>query len=158
MATNCCCNVCKISQFGHFISPPSLPNYRIPIKSTTSCSSGPAVVYHLTCKSGRPDCDKAHYTGMASSTTNKKPMALRWANHKSHHKKKLPNCEMTKHLIMCHPNEDPQDLIKLVILEECPNKEIAKVKESEWAFRLFSYYPSGLNQREEGKHYQITNN
>ena len=66
--TGCRCMVCKISTFGRYASPPSMPGYKVPITSTVSCVSGPAVVYHLVCRSGRPECRKAHYVGMASTS------------------------------------------------------------------------------------------
>ena len=76
-------------------------------------------------------------------------MPLRWSNHKSHHKHRKNHCAMTEHLIACHPEESAQDLIKITILEACPDQRTAKERETIWAFKLFSYYPSGLNIREE---------
>ena len=72
--TGCKCQVCKISSFGKFATSPPLLGYKIPIPFLLSCSSGPAVVYHLICKSGRPECRRAHYVGMASSTDPAKKM------------------------------------------------------------------------------------
>ena len=143
--TGCKCQVCKASSFGKFAISPSLPGYKIPIRS-----SGPAVVYHLVCKSGRPECRRAHYVGMASSTNQaKKPMSLRWSNHKSHHKKGRNMCGMTAHLMTCHKGEDMQNLVSITILEECPSPEVAKELETAWCHRLFSFHPAGLNCREE---------
>ena len=56
---------------------------------------------------------------------------------------------MTDHLITCHPNESTQNLVKITLLEVCPDKATAREKEKIWAFRLFSFYPTGLNIREE---------
>ena len=148
--TGCKCQVCKASCFGNFAVSPSLPGFKIPIPSLLSCSSGPAVVYHLTCKSGRPECRRAHYVGMASTTEPaKKPMSLRWSNHKSHHKKGRNMCGMTSHLLTCHKGEDMQRFVSITILEECLNQELAKEKETAWCHRLFSFHPAGLNCREE---------
>ena len=52
--TGCRCMVRRISTFGKYVSPPSMPGYKVPLTGAVSCSSGPAVVYHLVCKSGRP--------------------------------------------------------------------------------------------------------
>ena len=103
MDTGCKCMVCKASNFDGFARSPSMPGYRVPLPGTVTCSSGPAIVYHLVCKSGRPECRRAHYIGMASSTRpNDKPMSKRWANHKSQHKTGGNNCHMTDHLITYH--------------------------------------------------------
>ena len=74
--TGCRCMVCRISTFGKYVSPPSMPGYKVPLTGAVSCSSGPAVVYHHVCKSG-----------MAYTTKAKvKQMSSRWSNHKAHHK------------------------------------------------------------------------
>ena len=147
--TGCKCNVCKISLFGKFVRSPALPGFKIPIKGRTSCKSWPAVVYHLVCCSGRPECERAQYVGMAStSSPNIKPMSARWANHKSHHKRRKDKCQMTNHLLTFHHNEDPQNLIKITVLEECSTEEEAIRREIAWTYDLFSFKPSGLNVRE----------
>ena len=148
--TGCQCQVCRASSFGLFVSPPSLPGYKIRIQGPVTCSTGPALVYHLHCKSGRPECAKAHYTGSAStSNPANKAMALRWSNHKSHHRRGRNLCAMTDHLLTCHQGEDAQDLVKITILEACCDPETAKHRETVWSHRIFSYYPAGLNIREE---------
>ena len=148
--TGCRCMVCRISAFGRYVSPPSMPGYKVAIPGQVSCKSGPAVVYHLVCRSGRPECRLAHYVGMASTTkANIKPMSSRWSNHKAHHKAGRNLCQMTEHLITFHKTEDAQDLISITILEECENPVVAKEKETMWSYNLFSFYPTGLNRREE---------
>ena len=148
--TGCKCDVCKISAFGKYARSPSLPGFKIPIKGNTSCRSGPAVVYHLVCRSGRPECERAHYVGMAStSKSNVKPMSARWSNHKYQHKKGIDKCQMTNHLITCHKNEDAQNLVIITILEACSTVEEGLRKEIEWTHNLFAYRPTGLNLREE---------
>ena len=148
--TGCRCQVCKASTFGPFVSPPSLPGYKLQVCGPVTCSSGPALVYHLTCKSGRPQCSRAHYTGSASSSNqDAKPMCLRWSNHKSHHRKGKNLCQMTDHLLTWHQGEDPQQFVKITILEACPDLHTARERETVWSHRLFSFYPSGLNKREE---------
>ena len=150
--TGCRCDVCKISKFGRFVFPPSMPGYKVPIPTKVTCTSGPAIVYHLVCRSGRPECRRAHYVGMAStSVENGKPMSFRWSNHKSHHKKRVDKCEMTKHLMLFHRHEDPQQFVSLTILEKCSTPELAKERETIWAYDLFAFYPTGLNKREEVK-------
>ena len=148
--TGCRCMVCRISTFGRFASSPSIPGYKVPITGHTSCASGPAVVYHLVCRSGRPECKRAHYVGMASTTKSKvKPMSSRWSNHKAHHKAGLNLCKMTEHLMTFHKHEDAQDLVTITILEACADPVVAKEKETIWSFNLFAFYPTGLNMREE---------
>jgi hypothetical protein len=150
--TGCRCMVCKVSTFGRFAISPSLPGYKLPIPTQVSCSSGPAVVYHLVCKSGRPECRRAHYVGVASTSKAKqKPMALRWANHKSHHKAGKNLCQMSEHLITFHKHESAQDLVSITILESCPDQDVGRERETIWAFKLFAFYPQGLNKREEVK-------
>ena len=147
--TGCLCLVCKASNFGKFISPPSLPGYKIPICGPLYCSTSPALVYHLQCNSGKKECANAHYVGSASTSNPKiKPMALRWSNHKSHHKHTRNQCTMTEHLITFHKNENAQDLIKITLLEAC-DPQILKLVETKWCYKLFSFTPSGLNVREE---------
>ena len=75
-------------------------------------------------------------------------MALRWSNHKSHHKHTRNQCTMTEHLITFHKNENAQDLIKITLLEAC-DQQILKLVETKWCYKLFSFTPSGLNVREE---------
>ena len=142
MDTTCRCMVCMISFFGKYVSSPAMPEILIPGK--TNCSSGPAVVYQLICKSGRPECVREHYVGMASTiNVNKSPMAVRWANHKSHHTHGRNLC------MACHKGENAQDLVTLTILEACYTQEVVKEKETIWYHRLFSFCPTGFNKREE---------
>ena len=146
----CNCNVCQASTFSKFVSPPSMPGYCVKIPENTSCQSGPAIVYHLVCKSNREECKLAHYVGRASSSIpNRKAMALRWDNHKSHHKQRHEFCAMTTHLLNFHRGEDPQKFIKIQILQSAPTVEDAKTLELWWTRRLFSFWPTGLNIREE---------
>ena len=71
----CNCQVCSISNFGPTVTSPPLKGYSIVLPGHVSCNSGPALVYHLTCLSGRDSCKWAHYTGLASSTRGTKPMS-----------------------------------------------------------------------------------
>ena len=97
-----------------------------------------------------PECRRAHYVGMASSSSaNDKPMCKRWANHKSHHKMGRNLCHMTDYLITCHHNENAQDFMKIIMLEVCTDPDVAKERETMWTFKLFAFYPAGLNKREE---------
>ena len=108
------------------------------------------VGYHLVCKSGRPECARAHYVGMASQPpSNAKAMGTRWSNHKSHHKQGHDLCRMTNHLMTCHKGDSAQDFVKITILEACPSPEVARERETMWCYRLFSFQPCGLNVREE---------
>ena len=146
----CKCLVCKASLFSKFVNPPSMPGYSVRIPGLTSCKSGPAVVYHLSCKSGRKECNLAHYVGRASTSSNKvQAMASRWANHKSHFKKGHDFCAMTTHLLNFHRGEDPQKFISIQILQSAQSVEEAKQFEIIWTRKLFAYFPSGLNVREE---------
>ena len=146
----CKCMVCRASVFSKFVSPPSMPGYSVKLTESTSCKSGPAIVYHLVCRSKRKECQLAHYVGRASSTDQARlPMASRWANHKSHFKCGKDFCAMTSHLLDFHKGEDPQDFVSIQILQSAPTIEAAKPLELWWTRRLFAFYPSGLNLREE---------
>ena len=150
VSSNCQCLVCKASLFSKFVSPPSLPGYSIRLPQTTNCRSGPSIVYYLICTSGRPECRLAHYVGKThTNIKGKHPMHLRWSCHKSHHKNGYNFCKMTDHLMKFHKNEDPQSLIKIQILESTETEELALEKDIWWQRKLFSFYPSGLNVREE---------
>ena len=76
-------------------------------------------------------------------------MPARWTNHKSHFKQGHHNCELTKHLFRFHRGEDPQAFLKIKLLEIVQTEEEAKERELFWQRKLFSFYPSGLNRREE---------
>ena len=92
----------------------------------------------------------AHYVGRASSSTNKvKAMAARWANHKIHFKQGHDFCAMTTHLHNFHRGEDPQQFLKIQILQSAPNIDVAKTLEKTWTRRLYAFHPTGLNIREE---------
>ena len=58
-------------------------------------------------------------------------------------------CEMSKHLIQYHKNEDPQEFVKVQILEQLSTIEETKAAELSWTRKLFAFHPSGLNKREE---------
>ena len=146
----CKCLVCKASAFSKYVHPPSMPGYCVKIPEPTSCLSGPALVYHLVCSSGREECRYAHYVGRASASNNNvKAMGTRWANHKSHFRHGHDFCAMTSHLLTYHRGEDPQHLVKIQILQAAPDVDTAKHLEMTWTRRLFAYHPTGLNIREE---------
>jgi hypothetical protein len=146
----CNCNVCQASTFSKFVHPPSMPGYCVKIPETTSCQSGPALIYHLVCKSQRKECQLAHYVGRAStSVPNRRAMASRWANHKSHFRQGHDFCAMTTHLLRFHRGEDPQQFVSIQILQSAPDIEAAKSLEKLWTRKLFAYIPTGLNIREE---------
>ena len=50
-----------------------------------------------------------------------------------------------------HKNEDPQNFVKIMLLEECASEAIGLERETVWAFNLFAFHPCGLNKREEAK-------
>ena len=100
--------------------------------------------------SGRRECSRAHYTGRAStSDARKRPMAGRWANHKSHAKNNHDFCAFTSHLLAFHKGEDPQQFVQLQILQSAPDLETANKLEKEWTLKLFCFVPTGLNLRDE---------
>ena len=126
--------------------------YAVRIPTVTTCKSGPAVIYHAICTADRPHCKLAHYVGRAySSDPSKHAMASRWANHKSHHKKGVNKCELTNHLQAFHKGEDPQQFVKLQVLEAAPTFEEVLPLEIKWMRKLFSLRPSGLNIRKEAE-------
>ena len=127
-----------------------MPGYCVKIPETTTCQSGPFIIYHLQCKSGRGECSRAHYTGRASTLVqSKRAMAGRWSNHKSHFKNNHDFCAMTSHLLAFHKGEDPQKFVQIQILQSAPDLETAKKLEKEWTMKLFCFLPTGLNLRDE---------
>ena len=56
---------------------------------------------------------------------------------------------MTNHLLTYHRGQDPQELIKIQILQAAPDADTAKQLELSWTRRLFAFHPTGLNVREE---------
>ena len=127
-----------------------MPGYAVKIPETTSCQSGPALIYHLVCRSNRKECQLAHYVGRASTTVpTTKVMSSRWANHKSHFRNGHDFCAMTSHLLRFHRGEDPQQFVTIQILQTAPNMEEAKPLEKLWTRKLFAFTPTGLNLREE---------
>ena len=87
---------------------------------------------------------------MASTTkVNNYPMSLWWVNHKSNHTHGRNLCMMADHLMSCHKGENAQDLVTLTILEACQTLEVANEKKTVWSLRVFSFYSTGLNKREE---------
>ena len=148
--TNCKCLLCKASIFSRFATSPAMPGYRINLPSNTNCKSGPAVVYHAICTSGKPHCKLAHYVGRAfTSDPTKAPMPARWSVHKSHFKSKYNGCNLTDHLLKFHQGEDPQTFVKIMILEKGTTLEEILALEVKWTRKLFAYQPTGLNSREE---------
>ena len=69
--------------------------------------------------------------------------------HKSHFKQGHDFCAMTTHLLNYHRGEDPQKFITIQILQSAQNVEVAKHLEKIWTRKLFAYYPTGLNIRDE---------
>ena len=129
---------------------PGKDGYYVKIPGPTTCKSGPGVVYHISCKSGKDHCRLAHYVGRAWTSDNSKyPMPLRWSNHKSHHKMNVDKCQLTDHLIKYHKEEDPQLFLKIQILKQANTLEDTLSLESWWRRRLFSFRPTGLNVRED---------
>ena len=127
-----------------------MPGFQIKLNSTTNCKSGPGIIYHAVCTANNSHCKLAHYVGRAwSSDPVRYPMRARWANHKSHPKMGKKTCEMSKHLIQYHKHEDPQEFVKVQILEQLSTIEETKAAELLWTRKLFAFHPSGLNKREE---------
>ena len=127
-----------------------MPGYRIKLPKSTNCRSGPGVVYHAICTSGRKECSLAHYVGRAyTNDPHKFPMRMRWTTHKSHFKHGFNGCKLTEHLLTFHKGEDAQDLIKVMILDSAQTLEEVLHLELTWTRKLFAFWPSGLNIREE---------
>ena len=149
--TGCKCLVCKASTFTKYACSPAMPTFGIKIPKTITCTSGPAVVYHIVCTADKPECRLAHYVGMASTSDYPAvyPMRARWSNHKSHSRKKVNKCQLVNHLLTFHRGEDPQQFLKITLLEAADTPEEARILEVQWTRRLFSFKPTGLNVREE---------
>ena len=146
--TGCRCLVCKASVFGRKVRPPSMPGFVVNLSSNVNCKSGPGVVYHIVCMSGKQSYRLAYYFGRAwTNIPTTFPMHARWSNHKSHFKKYHLNCELT--LSKFRKGENPQDFLKIHILETV--KEDNKIVERELygQRKLFAFWPSGLCKRIE---------
>ena len=76
-------------------------------------------------------------------------MRLRWTTHKSHFKHNFNGFKLTEHLLTYHKGEDAQDIIKLTILDTAETLEEVLKLELMWTRKLFAFWPSGLNIREE---------
>ena len=148
--TGCKCLVCQASVFGRVVKPPSMPGFAVNLSSNVDCRSGPGVIYHIVCKSGKQCCKVAHYVGRAWTNVSKTyPMHARWSNHKSHFKNNHLNCELTHHLAKYHKGEDPQQFLKIQILEKVAEEELLVQRELYWQRKLFVFWPSGLCKRVE---------
>ena len=148
--TGCKCRVCKASIFGNFVRSPALPGFLINLTSNTSCRSGPGVVYHITCTSKTPQCRLAHYVGRAwTNSSTVIPMAARWSNHKSYPKCGVNKCKLSDHLLKYYKGEDSQKFLKIQILDSATTLEETRRLELFWTRKLFAFFPTGLNDREE---------
>ena len=108
------------------------------------------MVYHATCNSGRKECALVHYVGRAfTNDPDKFPMRLRWTTHQSHFKHNFNGCKLTEHLLTNHKGEDAQYIIKVMILDTAETLEDVLKLELMWTCKLFDFWPSGLNIREE---------
>ena len=76
-------------------------------------------------------------------------MPARWSNHKSHFKMGHNGCRLTDHLHKYHRKQDPQQLLKIVVLQSAATFEETKKLELYWTRKLFAFVPTGLNVREE---------
>ena len=148
--TGCRCLVCQASVFGTSVKSPAMPGFLVNLPQAINCKSGPGIVYHITCMSKNPECKYAHYVGRAwSSNENVYPMPARWSNHKSHFKMGHNGCRLTDHLHKYHRKQDPQQLLKIVVLQSAATFEETKKLELYWTRKLFAFVPTGLNVREE---------
>ena len=76
-------------------------------------------------------------------------MRLRWSNHKYHFKTNFNGCKLTEHLLRFHKGEDPQQILKVTILDQADTLEETLDLELKWTRRLFAFHPTGLNERTE---------
>ena len=148
--TGCQCLLCKASTFGSFAVSPAMPGFRLSLPGNTCCKSGPGVIYHITCVSNKESCRLAHYVGRSwTNDPGRFPMRSRWSTHKSHFKTNFNGCKLTDHLLKFHRGEDPQTFLKIMVLQEAQTLEDTIDLEIQWTRRLFAYFPTGLNEREE---------
>ena len=52
-------------------------------------------------------------------------------------------------MLKYHKGEDVQKFLSIQILQKCDTFEETKQAEVWWTRKLFAYWPSGLNEREE---------
>ena len=108
------------------------------------------VVYLIICSCGK------YYVGRTENPRN------RWSNHKSHVRQSFTSCHLATHCVKNHKNLIGQDKLydlkevkaafKYTLLEAlgpgCQLDELKK-REDVWRTRLESWYPVGLNKRDD---------
>ena len=146
----CRCLLCKASHFSAFVVSPAMPGFKLKIPHTLTCKSGPGLVYHAVCHSGKQHCKLAHYVGRTFTNDKVKyPMRNRWSIHKSHFNTSYNGCKLTEHLLQFHKGEDPQKFVKITLLDKADTLEEVLELELQWTRRLYAFHPSGLNTRKE---------
>ena len=146
----CSCKVCKEAKFTSIIFTPTIPDRGFSIPNPICCQAI-NVVYVIICSCGLP------YVGR---TGLPKP---RWANHKSHIRNQHHTCNLATHCSNSHRKEmvgpgkivsavDIKNMLTFVLLESVgENGSLAELKDLEckWRDRLQSWYPLGLNTRDD---------
>ena len=148
-ASNCKCKVCKEGFFTSVVYPQLSKDRGFSLPATVTCSSV-NVIYLIICSCGK------YYVGRTENPRH------RWSNHKSHIRQTFTSCHLADHCVKHHKNliggdklydlEEVKAAFKYILLEALgPDCQLDALKKREdvWRTRLESWYPVGLNKRDD---------
>ena len=146
---NCRCKVCKEAFFTSIVYPQLSKDRGYSLPAPITCASV-NVVYLIICSCGK------YYVGRTENPRN------RWCNHKSHIRQNYTSCHLASHCVKHHKNLIGEDKLydvtevkgafKYILLEALgPHCHLDDLKKREdiWRTRLESWYPVGLNKKDD---------
>ena len=148
---DCRCKLCKEAHFCSSVASPALPGRGFHLSQHLNCRSQ-MVVYMIVCKL----CQKA-YIGQTQDPRQ------RWSSHKSHIRLASPTCNMATHCSNLHPlkmvgetklkeTDAIRSFLQFTILERAEDESPVTLTrlEEKWRNNLRSWFPLGLNTRDDG--------
>ena len=148
---DCRCKLCKEAHFCSSVASPALPGRGFHLSQHLNCRSQ-MVVYMIVCKL----CQNA-YIGQTQDPRQ------RWSSHKSHIRLASPTCNMATHCSNLHPLEMVgetklkdtdaiRSFLQFTILERAVDESPVTLTrlEEKWRNNLRSWFPLGLNTRDDG--------
>ena len=147
----CRCKVCKEGFFCSAVASPVMTGRGFQLTQHLTCRSK-MVVYMVVCKL----CDKA-YIGQTQDPRQ------RWSSHKSHIRSASPTCNMATHCSNIHTVEmvgekklmdtdEVKSFLQFSVLEKAEDNDpvtLCRIEER-WRNNLGSWFPLGLNTRDDG--------
>jgi hypothetical protein len=147
----CSCKLCKEATFATFISPSNSQGRGFSIQAPINCLAV-NVVYAISCPCGHL------YVGKTAEPKS------RWSNHKSHIRNMHKTCSLATHCTGQHKDQmvgagklfdsgDIKRLLTFTLLESVGldgSFESLERCEEQWRNKMQSWFPSGLNIREDG--------